>query len=78
MNPLARAVADVRERARRDVDVRIAALLGGDDDAVGQADDAAHRFLVARRELRGDFFRFGNGAALASILLAMCSDLSNS
>ena len=65
-DPLARAVVDVRERARRDIDVRIAALLGRDDHAVGQADDAAHRFLVARRELRGNGFRFGNGAALAS------------
>ena len=42
------AVMDVRERARRDIDVWIAPLLGSDNDAVGQPHDAAHCLLVAR------------------------------
>ena len=71
-DPLARAVVHVRERARRNIDVRIVALLGGDDHVVGQADDAAHRFLVARRELRRHCLRFRNSAApAADYFLAM-------
>ena len=45
--PLLLVVLDVRQAAGRDIEMRIAPLLGGRDHAVGQADDLAERLLVA-------------------------------
>jgi hypothetical protein len=50
--------------------VRITALLGRDDDAIRETNNAAHRFLVAGRQFRGDRFRFGNSASLANYFLS--------
>ena len=43
-----------------------AALLGGNHYVVSQADNARHRLLVPRRQLRGNRFRFANSAAPAA------------
>ena len=44
-------VADVRQRARGDVEIRIASFVGVDDEPVGQPDQIAERFLVALARL---------------------------